>query len=229
MAENKVRDDSQPLTTFSLGMMGLVGLLRLLPHLLRIPSYWHVAPAGALSVYGGARLGFWTALALPLVMMAGTDVLIYVLVGWSPFDPWVYASLVVGVLIGRLLVNTKSPWRIAACTLLASAQFFLLTNFGTWLHDRSNDTPTGEAIQIVRGADGKLLDVKYANNVQGLGMCYVMGAKFSREDGAPLGFALPLVLSDLLFSGLMFGAYFGMSRWVGRPALALAKRPGVAS
>src|SRR5437588_7662947 len=109
MAENNVRDNPQPLTAFNIAMMGLVALLRLLPHLLRIPSPWNAAPAGALSMYGGGRLGFWSALTLPLVMMAGTDLLIYAIAGWSPFNPWVYASLTVSVLIGRLLINTKSP------------------------------------------------------------------------------------------------------------------------
>ena len=66
-------------------------------------------------------------------MMAGTDLLIWQLTGYSPFNPWVYASLFASVLLGRLLIRTKSPWLIGTCTLVAAAQFFLVTNFGVWL------------------------------------------------------------------------------------------------
>jgi hypothetical protein len=218
MIEEKIQDNSPPLTAFNIGMMGVVALLRLVPLLLHVPS-WNTAPVQSLCVFGGARFGFWSAFVIPLTMMAGTDFLVYALTGWKPFDPWVYGSLVVCVLIGRLLVNTKSPWLIAACTLLASAQFFLVTNFGVWLHARSDELPAGQAIKIERATDGKLMHLTYANSAEGLAMCYFMGANFAPKDGAPLGFALPMFLSNLAFSGLMFGSSFGVSRWIGRPML----------
>jgi hypothetical protein len=168
-------------------------------------------------------------------MMAGADLLIWGLHGWSsewlPFNAAVYISLVVSVLIGRLLVNTKSPWKIGACTVLAAAQFFLVTNFAVWLQYRAvkpNEIPEGTAMVRVEQPNSPYYDVRYANNVQGLAMCYYMGMKFTPEQGAPLGFGLPLFLSDMLFSGLMFGAYFGVSRWMSRPALTPAKRPEIA-
>jgi hypothetical protein len=236
MTEDKDRDQSKPLTAFSLGMMGLVVFLRVLPHLLAIPYPWSAAPATAFSLYGGARLRFWSALTLPLLMMAGADLLIWWLHGWSsqwlPFDVWVYASLFLSVLIGRFLANTKSPWRIAIGTVLAATQFFLVTNFGSWLHSRAidpNEIPQGSAMVRITQPNSQFYDVKYANNAQGLAMCYLMGVKFTPEQGAPLGFGLPLFLSDLFFSGLMFGAYSGVSHWLGRPATAMSKQPEVAT
>jgi hypothetical protein len=229
MAEKHTQDNSPPLTAFALGMMALVGLLRLLPHLLPIPYPWNAAPAGALSLYGGARLGFWTALTVPLLLMAGTDLLIWSLRGWSPFDYWVYASLLVSVLMGRLLVNTKSPWRIGACTVLAATQFFLVTNFGVWIASRidPNEVPPGAGMIRVSSQypDG---DVKYASNLQGLATCYVMGAKFS-PPAAPYGFALPMFVSDVLFTGLLFGAHSWVSRRNGRGVLAGWKQAEVAT
>lgn len=230
MTDKRTPDDSPPLTAFTLGMMALVGLLRLLPHLLPLSSPWNAAPAGALSLYGGARLGFWTALTVPLLLMAGSDLLIWSLVGWSPFDYWVYASLLISVLLGRLLVNTNSPWRIGACTLLAAAQFFLVTNFGVWVASRidPNEVPEGAGMMRVSSqyAGG---DIKYANNLRGLATCYVMAAKFSPEVAAPYGFALPMFVSDVLFSGLLFGVHAWMSRRAGRHVVAWLKQPESAS
>ena len=65
-------------------------------------------------------------------------------------------------------------------------------------------------------------DVKYAANARGLAACYFMGAKFSDDPATRFGFALPLVVSDLLFSGLLFGLHYGASRRASRGVPALA-------
>src|SRR5215831_11265170 len=107
----------------------LAGVLRLVPH------WWNFTPITALGLYGGARLPLAQALTLPLAVMALSDVILHYVVypGFPPFHPWVYASLVINVLLGRLLRHTNSPAKIAVVVLVASLQFFLLTNFGAWL------------------------------------------------------------------------------------------------
>src|SRR5690242_8291048 len=95
----------------------------------------NLTPVGALGLYGGARLPLAQALVLPLAVLALTDVILHYTVypGYPPFHPWVYASLAVNVLLGRLLRRSESPVKIAAVSVLSSAQFFLVTNFGVWL------------------------------------------------------------------------------------------------
>ena len=44
-----------------------------------------------------------------------------------------YASVLISVWLGRRLRNTESISRIAAVTVVNSIQFFLITNFGSWL------------------------------------------------------------------------------------------------
>jgi len=106
----------------SLTVLGAI--LRLLPH---PPNF---APVGGMSLYAGARLRTWQAFALPLLLMAVTDPL---LGGYSAATPFIYSSFMISVWIGRRLTATESPLRIGAACLACSVQFFVLTNFGTWL------------------------------------------------------------------------------------------------
>lgn len=106
----------------SLTILGAVA--RLLPH---PPNF---APVGGMSLYAGARLRGWQAFALPLLLMAVTDPL---LGGYSIATPFVYFSFMISVWIGRRLQSTESPWRIGAACVICSTQFFLISNFGTWL------------------------------------------------------------------------------------------------
>src|SRR5262245_33269920 len=114
---------TRPLAT---GLAVAAGLLRLVPH----PA--NLTPVGALGLFAGARLRSWHAFALPVLVMAATDAVLYATHGYPP-SAFVYASFLVNVLIGRALTATESPWRIGAASFLCSLQFFLVTNFGVWL------------------------------------------------------------------------------------------------
>jgi hypothetical protein len=120
-SENHPGSNVRPLA-LSLTVLGAV--LRLLPH---APNF---APVGGMSLYAGARLRGWQAFALPLLLMAVTDP---ILGGYSIATPFVYLSFMINVWIGRRLQATESPLRIGAACLLCSAQFFLISNFATWL------------------------------------------------------------------------------------------------
>jgi hypothetical protein len=108
----------------ALSLTVLGAAARLLPH---APNF---APVGGMSLYAGARLRGWQAFALPLVLMAVTDPL---LGGYSVATPFVYLSFMISVWIGRRLQSTESPWRIGGACLACSAQFFLISNFATWV------------------------------------------------------------------------------------------------
>jgi len=95
-----------------------------------VPHPWNFAPVGGMSLYAGARLRGWQAFAVPLVLMAVTDPLRG---GYSIATPFVYLSFMISVWIGRRLQSTESPLRIGAACFLCSVQFFLISNFGTWL------------------------------------------------------------------------------------------------
>jgi hypothetical protein len=112
----------------SLTVLGAVA--RLLPH---PPNF---APVGATSLFAGARLPRWQAYLVPLVALAVTDPILSPLYGFQPYSKYLlfsYLSVLISVWLGRRLRNTESVSRIAAVTVLNSIQFFLVTNFGSWL------------------------------------------------------------------------------------------------
>jgi hypothetical protein len=91
---------------------------------------------GATSLFAGARLPRWQAYLIPLVALAVTDPILSPFYGFQPFSKYLlfsYLSILISVWLGRRLRNTESISRIAAVTVLNSIQFYLITNFGSWL------------------------------------------------------------------------------------------------
>jgi hypothetical protein len=113
----------------ALGLTILSGLARLLPH---PPNFTTV---GGMSLFAGARLAGWYAYLVPLFLMAITDALLAAIKGtpMSLVSPFVYASFLVNVWIGRtLLAHSENPIRIGSAAFLCSLQFFVVTNFAQW-------------------------------------------------------------------------------------------------
>jgi hypothetical protein len=114
----------------ALSLTVIGALARLAPH---PPNF---APVGATSLFAGARLPVWQAYLVPLALMAITDPIkatFYGVPAFSKFQIFIYASFLIAVWLGRRLRNTESISRIAAVTVLNSMQFYLVTNFGSWL------------------------------------------------------------------------------------------------
>jgi hypothetical protein len=144
------------------GVFTLVtALLRPLPTLFLLP--FNLLPVGGLSLFAGARWSSRAAYFVPLAVMVATDLFLWAVKGeiYSPLNfsqPFVYASFMVYVLLGRTLATSHDPLRIGATALLGSLQFFLITNFGAWL------------------ANPNL----YTRDWSGLLECYVAGLPFYR-------------------------------------------------
>jgi hypothetical protein len=146
----------------------LAGLLRLLPHA------WNFAPMGAIGIFAGARLKGWRAFVVPLGVRVVTDLILWrwKYEGYFPFYPFEYVSYVLCVMLGWTLVGSNSPARIAGLGVIASAAFFILSNFGAWL----------------------LLSDLYPHTLAGLVTAYEMGLPFYR--GTLLG---DLIYTPALF------------------------------
>lgn len=121
----------------------IVALYRLLPYYVLEPGtnlLWNLVPMGALSLFLGSRLRSPWAYLLPLAAMFVADLLLIrplAALGFDSFSertPIVYASFAFYVLVGRLIRERElSPLVIGMAAVLASVQFFVLTNFATWL------------------------------------------------------------------------------------------------
>lgn len=150
---------------------------RLLPFGIRPPN---LAPVGATGVYGGSKLPFWAAIAMPLGIMAVSDTILNVMRGDEGFNPFVYVSIAMYVCISRLMLRrTSTTRRVAFATVLGSLQFFLLTNLGTWIHEATRTNGI------------------YSADIAGLTTCFVKALPF-------LTFT---VVGDLGFSLLFLGVH----------------------
>ncbi len=173
--------DSKPALLAAGGMAVAAGAIRLLPHL---PNF---TPVGALGLFAGGRLRGWQAFAIPLLVMAASDVLLWSIYGYKPFNPYVYACFFINVMLGGLFLQKGGLWRVPAVSLFASLLFFVVTNFGVWA-----------------GSDGSL----YPKTMAGLGACYVAALPFAgnwNTDGTQFFFGT--VVGDLAYSVLFFGLY----------------------
>jgi len=211
-----------------LGLMLLAGLAAIATRLLAPAGlwFWNMSPIGALALYGGARLRSWRAFVMPVAVMVVTDFILWAVLRDSPFNPYVYASFGIYVLLGRLLSGTASPVWIGSACVAGAVQFFLLTNLGVWLAS-SAELPEGTAVVWTEGS-GKYPSPTYARNVAGLLACYAAALPFAgKTDVLPLGFSGNVLLGDLLFCALLFGAHAWLSRRflpVSAPAIASGSR-----
>ena len=108
--------------------------LRLLINAFKIPNF---NPVGGLGIVHGAKRPLWLACLWSLFAIVGSDFALYFLRG-CPSDhflmiQFVYPSMLLYVLLGRLLARNGPSWRLGVASLLGSAQFYLITNFGAWM------------------------------------------------------------------------------------------------
>ncbi len=143
--------------------------VRFLPHPLAF------TPVGAALLYFGARRPR-RQLWLPLVVLAGSDVVLTTLIyrypfSWDHFVTWAWYA---GMLwLGTTLAEKTGAVRVLATALAGSVSFFVISNFAVWA-----------AWEM------------YPRNFAGLMMCYDAALPFFRR----------AVEGDLLFTSLMFGA-----------------------
>jgi hypothetical protein len=123
-------------------------------------AVWNFVPMGAVALYAGARLPRRWAWMVPVAGMILSDILldygkhrpIFELTRWM-----IYATFAMTTLLGPVANRPKSGrWLLPILPLLASALFFLTSNFGVW-------------------TEGQL----YPMTLPGLASCYVAGLLFS--------------------------------------------------
>jgi hypothetical protein len=147
-------------------------LSRILPH----PAWLNFTAVGGSLLYFGARRPLRQAI-IPVALLAATDYYLTVYFYSYPFHisayliTWAWYAAV--IVLGRVLLSRQvSVLRVGAGVLIAPTSFFLVTNYAAWL--------------------GSPL---YPQTFAGLGMSYVAGLPFYRND----------LISTALVAGLAFG------------------------
>jgi hypothetical protein len=196
---------------WAMGMAIAAGLLRL------IPPPANFTPVAGLGLFGGARLRSWWAYALPLAVMAVSDLLLWLIRGHHDytlltyaFDPWAYASFLLSVLCGRWLLRNGSITRLTLVSVMVSVLFFLVTNFGAWLKTSVDARVLGDNTVAVFEDNPKYpapIPQAYSRNLSGLIACYVAALPFAGTNAPPFGFFGNQLVGDLFYTGLLFGVY----------------------
>lgn len=148
-------------------------------------QWWNFASLGAISLFSGVMFKNKPyALALPLLALLASDIYVEVTKGYGFYGVsqyFVYGSMLVIVLLGGLMKRINFI-NVFGSSIASSVIFFLLTNFGTWF---AGFYPT------------ETVPAMYPMNFAGLMTCMEMGIPFYKNT----------LISDILFSGILFGAY----------------------
>lgn len=103
-------------------VIGIV--MRFMPH----PD--NVTPVAAIALFAGAYLNKRYALWIPLAIMVLSDLVI----GMHDVVLYTWGSFLAVAFIGMWLKNNKKIMNVGLASLSSSFLFFLVTNFGVWLH-----------------------------------------------------------------------------------------------
>ncbi len=170
--ERSSHEEETPMRPVALGVALLAGflaaVLRVVPH---PPNFSGI---GALGIFGGARLRSWHAYVLPLGIMIGSDLCLWVLTGFDPMYSlghlsrvYVYGAFMGYVLIGRWLCTRSSLRDVVLAALLGGLQFFIVTNFCSWLFQ-----------PLEMGYDQLPDPYRYSRDLNGLITCFWLALPF---------------------------------------------------
>jgi hypothetical protein len=107
----------------AVGLVVIGVLSRLIPH---PPNVTAVVGASLLAAYGVRNL--WVAALVPVAIMAVSDLVL----GWHSSALFTYAGMLAATFVGRGLIRELSVVRVSGAAFLASAAFFVISNFGVW-------------------------------------------------------------------------------------------------
>lgn len=146
---------------------------------------------GALALFSGACMpNRFLSLLIPMIAMFATDLFL----GFHNTIWAVYFSFGLITMLGWAISKKQSFGNIAAMSLVSSVLFFLITNAAMWVVGFF--VPASEAF--------------YSTSIAGLPASIIAGIPF---------FANTLI-SQLLFSAILFGAFHAAKNW--KPSLVKA-------
>ncbi|MGG9964459.1 DUF6580 family putative transport protein [Ferruginibacter sp. SUN106] len=163
------------------GLILVAAIARLLPH---PPNF---APIASLAIFGGSVIGNKKyAIILPLGALLLSDILFQLFTTTPGFydisQSFVYGAFILITFLATRIKKVNTPNILLAC-VWSAAIFFILSNFGVWL--------TGQL---------------YAKTFTGLVECYTAALPFYKNEFFG-NMQLNSVMSNVFFTGLLFGAY----------------------
>lgn len=167
-----------------------------------IPHGWNFTPVGAMALFGAAYYSSrWMAFLVPLVALWLSDIVLNNTIHAAYSEGfWLFHSSMIGVylafasvtMVGIVLLKKVQVRSVLLAAVAGALVFWLIVDFSTWL------------------AGGGF--VPYPKTFSGLLAAYTAGFPFF----------LNMLLSNLVFGAILFGAFELLRRWV--PTLAPAHR-----
>ena len=157
---------------FAFVLVLLAVVSRVVPH----PAWFSFTAVGGSLLYFGARRAWWQSV-FPVAALAATDYFLTVYAYNYPFHAgdyiitwmWYLAAIAIG---HGMLRNKATAGRVIGASLASSTSFFLVSNFVAWM-----------------------TLAMYPKTAGGLGVCYVAGLPFYRND----------LMATLSVTALVFG------------------------
>jgi len=142
-----------------------------------IPGAANFSPVYAGLLFGGVYLKKRDSIWFPVLLLAGSDLLLNALFYQTPFQ-WMQILNWVGfaaiVMVGWWLQKRVTVRNVLVASVAGTSAFFLISNFAVWI--------------------GGMM---YPPTLGGLAACYVAAVPFYGNS----------LISAVLFSGILFGAY----------------------
>lgn len=149
-----------------------------------VPHWPNFTPVLAAALFAGVYIkDKKLAFLVPLLTMVISDLFL-------PFHQmvfFIYGAIALVVLMGTMIKKVKTL-NILTASIIGSIVFFLITNLGSWVVDPFN---------------------MYADNLAGLGACYVAALPFAANQLLPsaTSFASNTLWSDLFYNAILFGGF----------------------
>ncbi|NLR78577.1 DUF6580 family putative transport protein [Chitinophaga eiseniae] len=147
------------------------------------------SPVGAMALFGGASFSQkWKSYAFPLLALFISDIVLMqffhrqyaeglLYKGWM----WNYASFILIVLLGQLVIKKASVGNILISAVGAAFIHFLVSNFGVW----------------ISGSTNLLTGQPYTKDLAGISSCYIQAIPYMK-------YAL---VGNLIYCTIFFGSF----------------------
>jgi hypothetical protein len=164
----------------------LIGAILIFTALSRVfPHPWNFTPVIAILIFSAANIkNAYVKLALPFLIIVLSDLLIHINTGqgFHSGTPVVYMSYLAVSAISFFSLRKVSLFNVFTTSILSSLIFFLITNFAFFY-------PASETVNLTLGT--------YPHTWAGISASYMSALPFFKN----------ALFGDLIFTGLMFGAY----------------------
>lgn len=172
----------------------IMGLLRVLLATKALTPISNFTPIGAMALFGGAYFASkWKAYLFPLLSLFAGDILLMNLY-YSEFSNgllyqgwyWVYGAFALIVFLGQRIIQKVSFKNVALAAILGALLHWILVDGSVWLSG---------------GVDIRTMQ-PLSRDWAGLMQSYIQGIPFMRN----------MLISNLVYSGVFFGAYEYLQR-----------------